>query len=272
MTKLQDLTGQVFERLTVLGVAGKDKRGSTLWECSCSCGHTTTALTYQLRSGLKKSCGCLSRELAKDRLTKHGEWGTRLHVLWKGMKSRCDNPNHREYKNYGGRGIKVCSQWSEDFLSFKEFMLSIGYDETLPTGEQTIERINVNGDYEPSNCKLITKGEQSYNKRNNHYITYKGETKTVTEFAREHGIDTNTILNRINHFGYTVEEAIEKPVIHKPRAVPQYTINGETHSKREWAQKFGMTYDQLKSKTRHRSIEEVVSELLEKEKLSEQDS
>jgi hypothetical protein len=259
--EINSLIGKTFNRLTVLGVAGKDKRGATLFLCKCSCGQTTTALAYKLRSGEKKSCGCLSKEMAKKRLTKHGECGTRLHVLWKSVKSRCYNKNNLNYKNYGGRGIKMYEEWKSNFTSFRDFMLSIGYDETLPTGEQTIERIDVNGDYEPNNCKLISKREQNYNKRNNHYVTYKGETKTVSELAEEYGIDVDIILNRINHFGYTIEEAIERPIIHKPRKVPTYTIDGVTKTKREWAKEVGLSYSQLKSKTRRRSVEEVVKEL-----------
>ena len=264
MGKKIDLTGQVFGRLTVLGVAGKDKRGSTLWECSCSCGQRTTALAYQLRSGSKKSCGCLSREKAKNRLLKHGEWGTRLHQLWKGVKDRCNNPNNINYKNYGGRGIRVCSEGNESFLTFKEFMLSIGQDETVPTGEQTIERIDVNVDYEPSNCTLITKKEQNYNKRNNHLVTYKGEIKTISEFAEEYGLEVENLFNRVNYFGYTIEEAIEKPVRKAPHSnAPKYEVDGESHTMREWAELLGMTRSQLKSKARHRTVEEVVRKLKE---------
>ena len=109
---------------------------------------------------------------------------------------------------------------------------------------------------------LVSKAEQNFNKRNNHYVEYKGERKTISELANEVGIDVDTLLNRINHFGYTVEEAVEKPVIHKPRLVPEYTIGDETHSKRGWAEKFGLTYSQMKSKTRHKTLEQVVEELL----------
>jgi hypothetical protein len=156
----------------------------------------------------------------------------------------------------------MCDEWRDNFLTFKEFMIKKGYDYNSPRGEQTIERIDVNGDYSPDNCVIISQAQQNYNKRNNHYVEYKGERKTVAELANEYKIDVDTLLNRINHFGYTVEEAIEKPVIHKPRKVPEYTINGETHSKRGWAEKFGLTYSQMKSKTRHKTLEQVVEELL----------
>lgn len=262
MTKLSDLTGQQFSRLKVLGKAGKDKRGATLWLCECSCGERTTALAYQLRNGGKKSCGCLSREKAKENFTKHGDWGSRLHVLWKGIKSRCYNPNNVSYKNYGGRGIKMCLEWKDNFVAFRDFMLSIGYDDTLPTGIQTIERINVNGNYEPSNCKLVSKKEQNYNKRISRVYTYKGETKTLTEFSEEYKLDVENLYNRIDNYGYTIEEAIEKPIRKTPhKNAPKYEVGGESYTLSEWAEIFGMTRSQLKSKTKRRTVESVVREL-----------
>lgn len=257
-----DLVGKTFNRLTVLESCGNDKRSNVLWLCRCQCGNLTKATTHQLRSGCKKSCGCLKREIGKINFIKHGEWGSRLHKLWKGIKARCYNKNHSQYKDYGGRGIEVCHEWKDNFVAFRDFMLSIGYDETLPIGEQTIERIDVNGNYEPSNCTLISKKQQNYNKRDNHVVTYKGITKTLVEFAEDYGLDVENLYNRINNYGYTVEEAIEKPVrkcTHKN--APLYEVDGEFHSLREWAEIFGMTRSQLKSKTRHKSIEQVIRDL-----------
>ena len=264
-----DLTGQIFGRLKVLKKHGINKRGETLWICECSCGELTKATTYQLRSGSKKSCGCLKNEMGKINFTKHGESHSRLHSLWTGVKSRCNNPNHKQYKDYGGRGIKVCEEWDKNFISFRDFMLSIGYDEALPIGEQTIERINVNGNYEPSNCKLITKREQNFNKRCNHKVTYKGVTKTLVEFAEEYNLDVENLYNRINNYGYTIEEAIEKPVRKcRHKNAPTYEVNGEAHTMTEWAEIFGMTRGQLKSKTRHKTVEQAVQELISKQKVN----
>lgn len=258
-----DLIGQTFGRLKVIGKGGKDKRGATLWLCECSCKKLTTALAYQLRSGSKKSCGCLQKEIGKINFTKHGECGSKLHRLWKGMKTRCNNPNHRQYKDYGGRGIKVCEDWEDNFTSFRDFMLSIGYDATLPTGEQTIERIDVNGNYEPDNCKLITKREQNFNKRCNHKATYKGVTKTLVEFAEEYNLDVENLYNRINNYGYTIEEAIEKPVRKfRRKNAPKYEVNGRSLTMTEWAETLGLTRSQLKSKTRHKTVEQVVKDFL----------
>lgn len=263
MTKVENLVGQQFSRLTVLERAGSDKRGSALWKCQCTCGRITTALTYQLKSGAKKSCGCLSKEKATKRLLKHSESNTRLYKVWKGIKRRCYNANDSQYKNYGGRGIKMCQEWKDNYIAFRDFMLSKGYDETLPFRAQTIERIDVNGDYEPCNCKLVTMKEQNINKRCNHKVTYKGVTKTLTEFADELGLDAENLYNRINNYGYSVEEAIEKPVrkcSHKN--APKYTVDNKTLTLSEWALYLGLTRSQLKSKTRRKPLEEVVRELL----------
>ena len=194
--------------------------------------------------------------------SKHGECRSRLYNVWKGIKARCYNKNHSQYKNYGGRGIEVCPEWKDNFITFRDFMLSIGYDESLPTGDQTVERINVSGNYEPSNCTLISKKQQNYNKRDNHVATYKGVTKTLVEFAEEYSLDVENLYNRINNYGYTIEEAIEKPVRKCPhRNAPLYEVDGELHNLREWAEIFGITRSQFKSKTRRKSVEQVIKEL-----------
>lgn len=259
MEKPESLIGKQFGRLTVIGIHGKDKRGSTLLSCKCSCGSLTTAKAYQLRNGCKKSCGCLQKEIGKINFTKHGGAGSRLYKVWIGIKKRCYSKRCISYKNYGARGIKMCSEWKEDFGSFRKFMLSIGYNENSKFKEQTIERIDVNGDYEPSNCKLVSMKEQNLNKRNNHIITYKGETKTVTEFAEDFHLDVDTVLNRINNYGYTIEEALEKPIRKCPhKNAPKYKIGEEEYTLREWAENLGITRSQLKSKIRHKSLEEVI--------------
>lgn len=113
---------------------------------------------------------------------KHGQCHTRLYGIWKGIKTRCYNPNHKSYKNYGARGIKMCSEW-KDFQNFYEWSINNGY-----TNKLTIDRINVNGDYEPSNCKWATMKEQLNNTRVNRYVSICGETNTVAEWARKFGI------------------------------------------------------------------------------------
>ena len=276
MTERIDLTGRVFGRLRVISFHhteiryyGKDKHKcyKHYWLCECTCKNKTIVEGGSLRRMNCRSCGCLAREMSSKNRYKHGEADTRLYKVWQKMKDRCYNKNCTGYENYGGRGIKVYEEWKNNYIPFRDFMLSLGYDETLPRDTQTLERIDVNGNYEPSNCRLATKQEQNCNKRSNHFVTYKGVTKTITEFANEYRLDVDTIINRVNNFGYTIEEAIEKPVRHCPhKNAPTYEVAGYSKTLREWADFFGLTRSQLKAKIRRLSVEEVVSKLLKQRK------
>lgn len=191
MSKFIDLSGQRFWRLTVIEYAGKDHANKTMWKCVCDCGKETIARSSALKSGDKRSCGCLnsenkSRECIK-RNTTHGKAHTRLYRVWCGMRRRCNDAKAPEYRNYGARGIKVCTEWNGDFQAFYKWAMSNGYDETATRGECTIDRIDVNGDYSPDNCRFADYFTQGGNKRNNRLITHNGETKTQSEWARHYG-------------------------------------------------------------------------------------
>ena len=127
---------------------------------------------------------------------KHGETRTRLYNVWNGMKQRCNDPNGKLYHRYGGRGIKVCDEWM-DYNNFRDWAMSNGYDENAPHGKCTLDRIDNDGNYEPKNCKWASSIEQSVNKGNNHMITYRGETMTISQWARKMGIEYHTLLYRI---------------------------------------------------------------------------
>lgn len=129
----------------------------------CECGSHTEQYYSNILNGRVKSCGCLRYKNLSKRNTKHGESGTRLYRIWRGIKTRCQNPNHGDYANYGARGIKVCNEWNCSFAAFKEWALANGYNDNL-----TIERMDVNGDYCPENCTWITKGQQVKNQRPKH--------------------------------------------------------------------------------------------------------
>lgn len=161
MIKATDLTGERFGRLVVLEKAAPNKRyHGSMWVCKCDCGKTTIANAQNLKSGNTTSCGCFGRIRKREQNIKHGMSNTRLHRIWKAMHTRCYNSNFFAFKYYGGRGIKVCDEWLHNFQAFHDWSMANGYQDNL-----TIDRIDANGNYEPSNCRWLTMAEQNQNKR-----------------------------------------------------------------------------------------------------------
>lgn len=186
-----DMTGLKFNRLTIIERYYKGSSNRTLWLCKCDCGNEVVAEGYQIRKGYTKSCGCYRDEKVGDLNKSHGKRNSHLYTIYSAMKARCNNPNNKAYENYGGRGIKVCKEWDEDFERFYDWAKQNGYNKKL-----TLDRINVNEGYYPQNCRWITMKEQQSNRRDNIFIEHNGVKKTVNELAEEKGVSYNYIYAR----------------------------------------------------------------------------
>lgn len=205
MAVVRRLENLKFGRLTVIQEVGRNKSGSAKWLCKCECGGEKIVSSDSLRHGHTRSCGCIKREQNAEMCRTHGETHSQLYNLWSCIKNRCYNRNEPKYANYGARGIKVCPEWEKNYPAFRDWCLTNGYSKGL-----TIERIDVNGDYSPSNCIFATQKVQQNNRRNNHRITYNGETKTLSQWADFLGVGYKMLEHRINR-GWDVEEAFTVP-------------------------------------------------------------
>ena len=201
MGKKVEMIGKRFGRLLVISEDKRDSSGTIHYKCLCDCGNEKIIKGYSLRCGLTQSCGCYHLEcVSKD----NPIYKRRLYRTYWSMRNRCEYPGSKYYYCYGGRGIRVCEEW-KDFETFEKWAYENGFKEGL-----TLDRIDVNGNYEPSNCRWITQKEQCYNTRRNIYITANGERKTVTEWSQITGIKKATIERRIKL--NWKEEDLLKPV------------------------------------------------------------
>ena len=217
-TRIKDLTGKHFGRWYVIGYAGNNYKHKSLWWCICECNPNKVykVVGTALTRGKTKSCGCNITKANKDRAIrpkKAQELKTdektlnRILHIFNGMHDRCYNANSKDYMNYGGRNIAICSEWNDDKYSFVIWDLNNGYQNNL-----TIERINVNEDYSPQNCCWKTFEEQNNNKTTTRYVAYNGVTWRFMDLMRELGFDSkrisNKIRSRIFRYGWDVERAI----------------------------------------------------------------
>lgn len=201
--KFSDLTGQTFERLTVVKRGDDYIRSSgkpvIRWECICQCGKNVLVESYHLKRGYTKSCGCFRRDINST----HRGTGTTEHNIWATMKARVLNPNHIGYERYGGRGITICDEW----MVFENFLRDMGH---RPPG-MTLERINNDGPYSASNCKWATPTEQARNRTNNTFLEVDGVSRTIAEWGEVSGIRSSVICNRL-FMGWNPKRCVTEPV------------------------------------------------------------
>jgi len=201
---MDDLTNKQFWYLTVIDFAGTHTTpGGTkrrMWKCKCKCGNEKIVAGNNLKNGTTKSCGCWKYGKIKEHNTIHGGTHDRLYGIWKSMKRRCNSKNDKRYYLYGGRGIKVCKEWSESYLAFKEWSYANGYDDSAEFQGCTIDRINNDGDYEPNNCRCVDKFTQANNTSKSHYVELNGIKLTIAEFARVMNISSGHARYYIDKF------------------------------------------------------------------------
>lgn len=205
--QIKDLTGEKFGRLTVIGIQPTETR-KTYWICQCDCGNLKVVRSDSLQAGRIRSCGCLKKEQDKINLalseskkkyagTGIKVVGSRLYGVWQNMKTRCYNPHNAKYHRYGGRGIRVCDEWKDNYIAFHEWAITHGYSDEL-----TIDRIDNDGDYTPDNCRWTTVKEQCRNRSTNINITIGKSTRTLMKWCEIFNLDYGTISARYQRNGF----------------------------------------------------------------------
>ena len=207
-----DISGQRFGKLLVVDLDRRrieerkksGKKQILYWNCICDCGNKKSIDSYTIRTGQSQSCGCYGIEQRRKSTTIHGLSKGRLKRIYYNMRSRCLNPNTPKFHNYGGRGITICDEWMSGLQVFVEWALNNGYDEKL-----TLDRIDPDGNYEPSNCRWVDIKTQNYNKRDNRLFEINGDAKTAEEWCNDYGINRNTFWER-DFNGFSGEDLIYK--------------------------------------------------------------
>ena len=235
--------GQRFGKLTVIGLDhiqnytrkdnGRNQR-FFFYRCVCDCGKETVVQKSDLTKGGTKSCGCGMNPII------HGQTGTRLFIVWEGMKRRCNAKKGINYKNYGKRGIKVCDEWQE-FQPFYDWAMANGYDENAKRGQCTIDRIDNNKGYSPDNCRWVNQTVQARNTRKNRLITYNNETHCISEWAEIFNISPNVLYTRIFINKWDIERALTQSTERRK----MITYKDETKSLKEWAEILKINFDTL---------------------------
>jgi len=199
--KLRNLTGKKFGMLRVIKYLQADRNGNRVWLCECDCGKSREVTSFKLTNGEVGSCGCFRKPKAVKRVESVSI--TNFYSTWKSMIYRCENPKEPAYKDYGGRGISVCEEW-HNLNKFKDWFLNSGFQVGL-----SIDRINNNGNYEPSNCRWATDEEQANNTRANVYYEFDGEKMTIAQICKVVNLGYSRLHALIHYGKFSVEEAIK---------------------------------------------------------------
>ena len=189
MSNFIDLTNKKFNKLSVIKRTANTKSTSAMWLCKCDCGNEVIIRSSHLIDGTTKSCGCLRKQILNH--TTHNLSHSKIYNVYYGMKKRCYSLNNASYKRYGGRGIKICDEWLNDFMNFYNWSMENEYEKELQ-----IDRINNNGNYEPTNCRWVTPSINSNNRSNNIGIVIDGKTHNLYEWEKISGVRYQTIKNR----------------------------------------------------------------------------
>ena len=206
MSRMIDITGNRYGRLTVIRVAQRSVNGThIIWECRCDCGNNTSVRSPDLRNGKTQSCGCLKDEKTSKRFRKHPKGTERLQNVYYAMRARCTNPDDADYPRYGGRGINVCEKWKSGPDQFIDWALSNGYRNGL-----LLDRIDNDAGYNPDNCRWADDYVQANNRSNTRLVTYRGIERPVSELCRDLNINRSTVIGRLNR-GWSIEEAVSIP-------------------------------------------------------------
>lgn len=224
-SKMIDLTGQKFGRLTVIGFDHMEKHGKhnrPYWKCVCDCGKEKIISSNSLRSGSTKSCGCFRKDISRENHYLGNPNRARLYDVLRMVKERCYNKSCEHYKNYGARGIKLCDEWSGEngLNNFVEWATRTGYKKGL-----TLDRIDNDKDYSPSNCQWSTRKHQSNNKRNNVWITLNGEKRTLAQWCEFYNVPYQRVEARYSKMGWSIEDALFTPKYKKPKGDYQWQTN-----------------------------------------------
>ena len=204
-----DYAGKRFESIEILALTGASSPKGLLWHYKCDCGNTGAGVGHRLKE--RKACPECARNAQRNKVTKHGhaksEGKTSLYNTWASMRSRCNYTKHHSYKDYGGRGIKVCKRWD----NFALFAFDVG---EKPSPELQLNRIDNNGDYEPNNVEWTTARENSNNRRSSKYIEYNGKSMTARQWCEELGVPYHLVKQRLV-LGWDVKTALETPYLER---------------------------------------------------------